>query len=740
MKNNKKFKGVLAILLALIMTLALLQTAVAAEQEFPLLAMTGELVADANTQYIAEFRQNAATKVITASFMIKNGGSGATARPLQIQGIAFEVSFSDKVAPYNRYNNTIYQGALNTNEADFAKYCNLLTIEKEKDKIQGLTKIGSNAFRNDSGGRFIGAAVNAEEDDAALSIAPGATFTVAELFFRPLNGTDVINLDMFRFQFVDGSQDRGLGLIKLSTWLGNGSRFLMANSKAAAATDTYVLNKPASPSFFLHVVQPAPTGLSANKNNMSITGYNASTMEWSYDATGSYASTLPANGFPASTSTVYVRTQGSAYSGNDANYGNYKKYLPSDPVTISFGNTITPQVKVTFNYNYSGSPPEPFTDRYVNKGASLDSLPSGLSRANYRFVEWRTSPSPTGGSEFTTDTLVTDDITVYARWQEESPVVPPVTGTTIYVYFDANNGVFNDNTARKTVTIKTAGETAQIPDPNPSRSNYNFTGWNTKQDGTGSVFTSSTPVTATITVFAQWTYIGGTPPVTTIVDNNVPLSGFTADHIPFISGYPDGTMKPDNAITRAEVAMIFYRLLTDPDKTTPRANAFSDVPDLSANIWYTQPVNYLASKDILKGYPDGTFGPNRPITRAEFAVVASRFDKLDETVTNAFPDVEHHWAKPFINSAYAKGWVNGYPEDGTFRPQRNISRAEVVKVVNTMLNRRLRITDLRADILAGIIKFSDIEGHWAYSDIVEAANNHDYTRRSDGYEDWTRLK
>jgi hypothetical protein len=108
---------------------------------------------------------------------------------------------------------------------------------------------------------------------------------------------------------------------------------------------------------------------------------------------------------------------------------------------------------------------------------------------------------------------------------------------------------------------------------------------------------------------------------------------------------------------------------------------------------------------------------------------------LDTTVSSGFPDIAGHWAAAYIDSAFAKGWVSGYP-DGTFKPQQNITRAEVVKVVNTMLNRRIRAED----IPTGIRRFTDIEGHWAYADIVEASNGHDFQRRSDGYEIWTRLR
>lgn len=201
-------------------------------------------------------------------------------------------------------------------------------------------------------------------------------------------------------------------------------------------------------------------------------------------------------------------------------------------------------------------------------------------------------------------------------------------------------------------------------------------------------------------------------------------------HIKYINGYPDGSVKPDNSITRAEVAAIFFRLIKDTNKTVTANGKFSDV---NSGEWYAQAINYLASIGILKGYEDGLFHPEQTITRAEFAAIASRFDKLEASDKSTFSDVDpNHWAADYINSAYLKGWIGGYP-DGSFRTESSITRAEVVKIVNSMLNRKIELSDIPADAP----QYTDLaKSHWAYCDIIEASTEHVYDRKENGYELW----
>ena len=204
----------------------------------------------------------------------------------------------------------------------------------------------------------------------------------------------------------------------------------------------------------------------------------------------------------------------------------------------------------------------------------------------------------------------------------------------------------------------------------------------------------------------------------------------TVEHIQYINGYPDGSVKPDSNITRGEVAIIFWRLLKSPEKNDPLTAAFSD---LKGDESYAQAVKYLAKIGILQGYEDGSFRPSRGITRAEFVTIACRFDDLANSNSNPFTDLAgSHWAYAYIISAHLKGWISGYP-DGEFKPQNRISRAEAVKIVNRMLGRGIEPADLPADLPSYTDLTSD---HWAYCEIIEATVSHQFERQEGGWEIW----
>lgn len=200
----------------------------------------------------------------------------------------------------------------------------------------------------------------------------------------------------------------------------------------------------------------------------------------------------------------------------------------------------------------------------------------------------------------------------------------------------------------------------------------------------------------------------------------------TSEHIAYIKGYPDGTFGPDLPITRAEVASIFSRLTVKKmDIATDAVSSFSDV---DADAWYANAVAFMEQEGIVKGYEDGTFKPDNQITRAEFAVIASRFYELEEVNENIFEDVtSEHWAFFEINSAYKNSLINGY-EGNTFKPDNKITRAEVVTIINRMTGRNAEAEFENAD-LSGLIIFSDVadeSAHWAFYDVVEASNNHNF--------------
>lgn len=206
------------------------------------------------------------------------------------------------------------------------------------------------------------------------------------------------------------------------------------------------------------------------------------------------------------------------------------------------------------------------------------------------------------------------------------------------------------------------------------------------------------------------------------------------DHYAYIFGYEDNTIRPDNDITRAEVATIFYRLLTDASRDEYRTTD-NDFTDVSADAWYNETVSTLANAGVLAGYEDGSFRPNAPITRAEYAAIATRFDDL-AAGTSSFTDISGHWAEAAINAAYSAGWVGGY-EDGTFRPDQNITRAEAMALINRVLERAVDSDGMLDDMQRWVDCHPDA---WYYADVQEATNSHDYEREEgEKYETWTEL-
>lgn len=206
------------------------------------------------------------------------------------------------------------------------------------------------------------------------------------------------------------------------------------------------------------------------------------------------------------------------------------------------------------------------------------------------------------------------------------------------------------------------------------------------------------------------------------------------DHFAFLVGYTGGTFGPERNMTRAEVTTMFARLLTeqiDAAKTYP--NTFTDVP---STHWAADYIGYMQQFGIVMGFNDGSFRPDAPVTRAQFAAIASRFEKLTEG-SKSFIDVPStHWAAKYINFAATRGWVTGY-SDGTFKPENPISRAEVAAVTCRLLERSADQSYIRSH-LSELRTFNDMaENHWAYWFAMEAANGHDYTKTGGG-EIWSR--
>ena len=291
--------------------------------------------------------------------------------------------------------------------------------------------------------------------------------------------------------------------------------------------------------------------------------------------------------------------------------------------------------------------------------------------------------------------------------------------------------------------VKMGGSYTVAPAQTTSQSRYTFSGW--RVDGIGDIVTSLENIQQDVKLVGVWSYRsgggssgGGRKPTVTIPDD-VPTGLNGDDHFAYIVGYPDGNVKPGSSITRAEVATIFFRLLTE-DVRTANSTQSNSLSDVSRGQWFNHAISTLSSMGIVKGNPDGTFDPDAPITRAEFAAIAARFDDKNTNNTSNFSDIASHWAKDEIGVAANKGWINGYP-DSTFRPDQYITRAEAMTLVNRVLN---RLPEKSEDLLDDMIKWPDNADAsvWYYLAVQEATNSHDYSDKSDAdkYEKWTKLR
>lgn len=230
---------------------------------------------------------------------------------------------------------------------------------------------------------------------------------------------------------------------------------------------------------------------------------------------------------------------------------------------------------------------------------------------------------------------------------------------------------------------------------------------------------------------------GSYTPYVPVVPPKTPDKLNADDHFAYVIGYPDGGVHPHATITRAETATIFFRLLTEKTRkdNLTKYHSFRDVPQ---GAWYNAAVATMAKLKIITGYPDGTFRPDAPVTRAEFAAIAARFDEKSARTTASFRDIYGHWAERYISRSAELGWIRGYT-DNTFRPDQSITRAEAMALINRVLNRNPESKD---DLLRSMNIFNDNldTAKWYYLDVQEAANSHDFIRKANGYEMWKKLR
>lgn len=223
-----------------------------------------------------------------------------------------------------------------------------------------------------------------------------------------------------------------------------------------------------------------------------------------------------------------------------------------------------------------------------------------------------------------------------------------------------------------------------------------------------------------------------TPPITPEIEKKLNKQ----DHMSYIEGYKDGSIRPEDYISREEVAAIFYRLLDEDFRLSiySEENSFTD---LNTGRWSNKHISTLTSGGLVEGYPNGEFRHSNKITRAEVAAIIFRLEGLEESKESGFKDVKNHWAEKYIGAVSQEGWVEGYP-NGNFKPDQNITRGEFVTMVNNALNRKV----LAENLVEGTKVYPDLKvGKWYYLAMLEASNGHEYTRdKKTDEEIWTELK
>ena len=363
-----------------------------------------------------------------------------------------------------------------------------------------------------------------------------------------------------------------------------------------------------------------------------------------------------------------------------------------------------------------------------------------FSREGYRFVGWATES--TGKVKYEDQEGIkleekfpnlkddNDEVTLYAVWEEQSV-------TLSYEPNDAELGsVSSASEPVDAVTGTAKGSTAQ------AKSGARFDGWYSADGTLLSKELTFVPTKGDGAVWQGTTYYAyfsakrspSTPSTPAKPDETKPtlapipemLNG--EDHYAYLLGYEDGTVRPNGSISRAEVATVLFRLLKDDVRmqNLTKDNAYSDVSDTA---WYAAAVSTLSKMGVISGYPDGTFRPNAPITRAEFAAMIARFDETAKSADTPFTDISGHWAENAIGKAYGNGWVEGSSKT-VFCPESNLTRAETATLLNRVLH---RLPEKESDLLANQIVWPDNpETFWGYLAMQEATNSHEYERKADG--------
>ena len=358
---------------------------------------------------------------------------------------------------------------------------------------------------------------------------------------------------------------------------------------------------------------------------------------------------------------------------------------------------------VTYTDGIGGTSFADETTSDLRRGTPTPAFTGGTpTRSGYTFAGWEPSVAAT----------VTDNAVYTAQWAKNSSSSHHSTRYTLH--YESNGGTAYKDERYSSGTKVTLDKT-------PTRESYTFTGWYADKALTDKI--TNVKMTGNKTVYAGWEATG------------VPDMLNGDDHYAYVVGYSDGTVRPNANISRAEVATIFFRLLKEDvrDGNLTAGNTFTDVTD---GQWHNKAISTMAKLGVVKGRNAEAFDPDAPITRAEFATICARFDKTQISTSSNFTDISGHWAEKYIERAATLGWIAGY-SDGTFRPSNYITRAEAMTMINRVLCRMPQSAD---DLLNNMTVWPDNHPtDWHYLAVQEATNSHDFDRKGEVNEKWTKL-
>ena len=388
-------------------------------------------------------------------------------------------------------------------------------------------------------------------------------------------------------------------------------------------------------------------------------------------------------------------------------------------------------------------------------GAAATVLTNGFTRSRYTFTGWNTQADGKGTSCKAGDSIdVTGNIVLYAQWSKNSSRDDDDKYFFAIQKVDAQDGhALND---AKFELYQRDNRGNKLP-----ASRKTTASWGTESG----IALFSVSATKTSNGGSTWYYREITAPEGYVLDTKeyeISARDFyyddqskavakaktvrnyrgttpdllnDSDHFAYVIGYMDGNVRPYGLISRAETTTIFFRLLKDSvrDGNLLTSNTYTDVAD---DYWANTAISTMTGLGIVQGRSTTTFDPKAPITRAQFAAICARFDTGKSNGEQTFSDIQGHWAEKYIERAAELGWIKGF-EDGSFRPDTYITRAQAMTMINRVLN---RIPEENSDLPAGMNTWPDCNpGDWFYLAVQEATNSHAFQYKAGNYETWTGM-